>query len=114
MSETDRLRKNTRAKRWTRREARDAVERWRGSGQSAAAFAAQHDVSASRLSYWSKQLTLQAEPSAQFVAVALPAQPSAAATVEIVMGGLMLRVAEGADTRFIAQLVSALRGTQPC
>ena len=53
MSETERSGKSKRAKRWTAVEAREVVERWRGSGQSAAAFAAQHRISAARLSYWS-------------------------------------------------------------
>ena len=56
MGETERSGKRKRAARWTPSEAREVVERWRGSGQSAAAFAAQHRISASRLSYWSKQL----------------------------------------------------------
>ena len=117
MSETERSGKSKRAKRWTAAEAREVVERWRGSGQSAAAFAAQHRISAARLSYWSKQLELQAsEDAPQFVAVAVPAAASAVHAVEIAVGGLTLRVREGANAGFVAQLVTALqrRSAQPC
>jgi len=117
MSETERSKKNRRAQRWTRAEAREVVERWRRSGQSAAAFAAQQQISATRLSYWSKQLALRGgDDSPQFVAVAVPAEVSPVHAVEIALGGLTLRVRDGADPGFIAQLVSALqrRGEQPC
>lgn len=117
MRQTECSGKSKRAKRWTAAEAREIMERWRGSGQSAVAFAAQHRISAARLSYWSKQLELQrSEDAPQFVAVAVPAAASAAHAVEIAVGGLTLRVREGADAGFVAQLVAALRrgSTQPC
>ena len=110
MSETERSGKSKRANRWTSAQAREVIERWRGSGQSAAAFAAQHRISATRLSYWSKQLGLEADGlSPQFVTVDMPAMPSAVHAVEIEVGGLTVRVREGADTRFVVQLVSALQ-----
>lgn len=116
MSETERSGRK-RAKRWSSAEAREVVERWRRSGQSAAAFAAQHRVSAARLSYWSKQLELRgAEAGPEFVAVAVPADASAPHAVEIAVGALTLRVREGADAGFVALLVAALqrRSTPPC
>ena len=115
MSETERSGKSKRAKRWTAAEAREVVERWRGSGQSAAAFAAQQRISAARLSYWSKQLEHGCGDAPQFVAVAVP-DASAAHAVEIAIGGLTLRVREGADAGFVAQLVTALqrRSAQSC
>jgi len=113
MSETG---KRKRAKRWTQAQAREVVERWRGSKQSAAGFAAQHHISTSRLSYWSKQLDLQGDEAPQFVAVTVPAESSAAHAVEIVVSGLTVRVREGADASFVVQLVSALqrRSIPPC
>jgi hypothetical protein len=117
MSKTEGFGKSKRAQRWTAAEARDVVERWRGSGHSAAAFAAEHRISASRLWYWSKQLEQQ-EPNGvpQFVAVGVRAEANAVHAVEIGLGGLTLRVREGADPGFIARLVSALQrgGTQSC
>lgn len=91
---------------------------WRG--QSAAAFATQHQISATRLSYWSKQLELQkavpeaqrataADETPQFVAVSVPAQTRAGHAIEVEVGGLTVRVREGADTTFVARLVRALQ-----
>jgi hypothetical protein len=116
MSETERSGKSKRSKRWTAEQAREVVERWRGSGQSAATFAAQQHIHVSRLSYWSKQLELQEDEPAQFVAVSVPAETSAVHAIELEVNGLTLRVREGADVRFVAQLVSALqrRSITPC
>ena len=116
MSETERSGKRKRARRWTQAEAREVVERWRGSGQSAAAFAAQHHISTSRLSYWSKQLELHGDEAPQFVAVAVPAETSTVHAIEIVVSGLTVRVRDGADASFVVQLVSALqrRSAPPC
>jgi hypothetical protein len=113
MSETG---KRKRATRWTPAQGREVVERWRGSGQSAAAFGAQHHISTSRLWYWSKQLELQRDTAPQFVAVSVPAETGSVHAVEIVVSGLTVRVREGADASFVAQLVSALqRGSAaPC
>ena len=109
MSEIRRSGSGKRAKRWTKAEAREVVTRWKGSRQSATGFATQHHLSASRLSYWSKRLDLQAAESPQFVAVAVGPETSATHAVEIAIGGLTLRVREGVDTGFVAQLVSALQ-----
>ena len=116
MTETERTGKSKRAERWTAAQAREVIERWRGSGQTAAAFAAQHRISPTRLSYWAKQLELEADASPQFVAVDVPVEPMAMHAVEIQVGGLTVRVREGVDTRFIVQLVSALqqRGITAC
>lgn len=116
MSETERSGKSKRAERWTPAQAREVIERWRASGQSAAAFAAQHGISATRLSYWSKQLGLEENESPQFVPVVVPAEPSVAHAVEIEVGGLTVRVRENADMRFVVRLVSALqhRSVPPC
>jgi len=116
MSETPRLgKKDGRANRWTAGYARAVVERWRASGQSAVAFAAQHGINASRLSYWSKQIEQpQGEAAATFIAVPVEAA-NASRAVEIVVGGLIVRVREGVDARYVAQLVNALRSAaQPC
>jgi hypothetical protein len=116
MSETERSGTKKRAKRWTPTEAREVVKRWRESGQSAARFASEHHISETRLSYWSKQLKLQAEQSPQFIAMAIPAQPGTVHSVEITVGAVTVRVREGADAGYIAQLVNALqhRSAQSC
>lgn len=117
MSETPRLgKKDGRAHRWTSAHARKVIEQWKTSGQSAVAFAAEHGFQVGRLSYWSKQLEQQESSStAAFVAVPM-AVTSASASIEIELdGNLTVRVPEGADTRYIVQLIAALRSAaQPC
>ena len=108
--------KDGRGSRWTATYARAVIEQWKASGQSAAAFAAQHGFQVGRLAYWSKQLDLgDNSATAAFVAVPMAAS-SASASIEIELGRrLTIRVPEGADTRYIVQLVAALRSqAQPC
>lgn len=114
MSETERSGRY--AQRWTTVQAREFVERWKASGQSAAAFATQHAVSASRLTYWSKQLETQADEAPQFVSVAMPTAARSGHVVDVEVSGLTVRVREGADAAFVAQLICALQrgSTQPC
>lgn len=116
MSETERSGKSRYAQRWTAAQASEFVERWRASGQSAATFAAQHAVSASRLTYWSKQLETQGDETPQFVAVTMPAATRSVHVVDVEVNGLTVRVREGADAAFVVQLICALQrgSTQPC
>jgi hypothetical protein len=111
MSEAERSFRNRRAKRWTSAQAREVIERWRASGQTAAAFATQQRISATRLSYWSKQLEQREVEPPQLVAVPISASrpPAARATIEIEVAGLILRVREDVDARYLVQLIAALR-----
>jgi hypothetical protein len=111
MSEAKRSSRNTRAKRWTSVHAREVIDQWKASGQTAATFAAQQRISATRLSYWSKQLAQRDIEPPQFVAVPLPASlaPTARAAIEIDVAGLTLRVRADVDARYVVQLVAALR-----
>jgi len=56
MSEPAEKARKARAKRWTEAEARESLREWRESGLSAAAFAAQRGISATRLPYWEERL----------------------------------------------------------
>jgi transposase-like protein len=117
MSETLRSEKRDgRAARWTAEYARTVVEQWRASGQSAVAFAARHGIHASRLSYWAKHFeqTRDAAPAATFVAI--PMEPAAAGgAIELEVDGVVVRLREGTDARYVAQLVKALGSTvRPC
>ena len=117
MSETPRLgKKDGRANRWTAAHARTVIEQWKTSGQSAGGFAAAHGIQVGRLSYWSKQLEQRdGTPTAAFVAVPMEAT-RAGTPIEIDLDRrLTIRVPEGADTRYIVQLIAALqRAAQPC
>ena len=119
-SEQDRKR---RGKRWTLGQARQVMEQWRASGKSAVAFAAEQGFSATRLSYWTKQIEAVARKAPRFVAVPINARnpttsrgARGALGVEIEVDGLTLRVDDNVDVRYVAQLVAALqtRGAERC
>jgi hypothetical protein len=117
MSETPRLgKKDGRAHRWTADHARAVIEQWKTSDQSAVVFAAAHGFQVGRLSYWSKQIEQRdSTPTAAFVAV--PTEATTTSTsVEIDLDRrLTIRVPEGADTRYIVQLIAALQSAaRPC
>jgi hypothetical protein len=120
MSEAERRGNNRRATRWTTDHAREVLARWRASGKSATAFAAEQGITATRLSYWAKQIEDVKAP--EFVAVSVPEShvtPSRAAIeieIEIEFGGLTLRVSESVDELYVARLIAALqaRGCARC
>lgn len=103
-----------RGPRWKADEAREVLAQWRRSGKSAAAFARERGLSSVRLSYWAKQLGSEPAP-VKFVPVALGAASVADAVIEIVHGGVTLRVRESLDAERVGQLCAALmRATRPC
>ena len=114
------LDKKRRGKRWTVEQAREVIGQWRASGKSAIAFAAEHGFSATRLSYWSKQIEGVAVESPQFVAIPVPAAATtksrAALGIEIDVDGLTLRIGDHVDALYVARLVAALqtRGAERC
>jgi hypothetical protein len=116
MSEAERRGNNRRAERWTTDHAREVLSRWRASGKSATEFAAEQGITATRLSYWAKQIENVKAP--EFVAVSMPPShltPSRAA-IEIEFGGLTLRACESVDELYVARLIVALqaRGSARC
>jgi hypothetical protein len=82
MTEPERATRKRRATRWTAERARSVLPGWRASGKSAAAFAGEQGITATRASR---------------------------AAIEIDMPGLTLRVHDNADAGYVAQLVAALR-----
>jgi hypothetical protein len=111
MTEPERATKKRRAKRWTAARARTVLQRWRASGKSAAVFAAAQGITATRLSYWAKQLAdVTEQPVPRFVAVSVGGVTSASsAAIAIELPGLTLRVDDKADALYVARLVAALR-----
>jgi len=65
---------------WTDDDARTVLEEWRRSGDSIAAFARRHSVSAWRLYSWRKKLRTMAEPRAE---------PRAAPTLSLVPASIV-------------------------
>jgi hypothetical protein len=87
---------------------------------SAVSFAAEQGFSATRLSYWTKQIEEVGLERPKFVAIPVPAADTtrsrAALGIEIEAEGLTLRICENVDARYVAQLVAALRthGAERC
>jgi hypothetical protein len=119
MSKLERDRKR-RGKRWSLAQARQVMEQWQASGKSAVAFAAEQGFSATRLSYWTKQIEAVAPKAPRFVAVPInarvPTTARGAHGVEIEVDGLTLRVGDDVDVGYVARLVAALqtRGAERC
>jgi transposase-like protein len=95
---------------WTEAEARAALAELAESGESLASFARRKGVSSNRLVYWRRRVG-----ESSFVEVRLPAagSPSDGAHIEIVVGGVAVRVREEMDVGRVAALVRALAGREP-
>jgi transposase-like protein len=92
---------------WTEQEARTALEELARSGVSLSEFARRKGVSVNRLVYWKKRL-IPARPPA-FVAVTLPhGASSPSPLLEILVGGVVVRVPDDADAERVAGIVRAL------
>ncbi len=92
---------------WTEEQARLAVDELAQSGVSIAKFAEIKGVSAQRMAYWRKRLAKDDAP--KFVRVDVSrGVPSSAATIEIALEGITLRVRETVDPDRVARLVEAL------
>lgn len=116
-------RKSSRRDPWTEDEAREALAAARRGGLSLAAFARRHGLSAPQLYWWHMRIHTHADvergrPLA-FVPV-VPVRTSAAATasspvgsIELAVGGAVIRVQPGFCEQTLARAVAVLRG-QPC
>lgn len=96
------------------------LERWRSSGEPAAAFCRRHGMAPQKLSYWKRTLARPSRRAARparaaqsgFVPVQLVDGPGEAAggSVEIVMGnGWRVLVRPGVSRELLAEVVAALR-----
>jgi hypothetical protein len=98
------------------------VERWRDSGLTAKEFAAETGVKASTLSYWSWRLrsSRRPRPSARssaaggrFVELSGSSpQDAAPATLELVVGGMVVRIPSGFDEETLTRVVRAVGAAQ--
>lgn len=103
-----------RQRRWTEGRAREVLAELTASGERPAAFARRKGIAQQRLSYWSNRIAATS-PSAAFVAVALPVQPSTA-WIELEIRGAIIRIREGLDVEHVARLIAAIarRVDGPC
>ena len=97
-------------RRWTEDEARAALAELAQSRESVAAFTQSRGYSAQRIRYWKKRLGETGAIPA-FVSVRWPAVASTSSvprSLEILVGGVTLRVREDLDVEHVARLVEAL------
>jgi hypothetical protein len=107
--------------RWTVEEAREALQHWKQSGQSADAYASAHGFSAQRLWWWKKRLggvTTSRKRETRLVAKLVPAVIRVPEPVVVeravsirVAGGLSVDIdASRVPPSWVAELVAELAG----
>jgi transposase len=90
---------------------RELIDRWRVSGQSVAAFCADHRVSEATFYSWRKRLAARARGPARPAPAFAPVRVVSDPTAEVVLPtGLVVRVPVGTDPATVARLVAALGG----
>jgi transposase-like protein len=95
---------------WTDDNARAALEEWRRSGDTIAAFARRHSVSAWRLYSWRKKLRTEAKPRAEPTLSLVPASIVAVsgATLTLRLPGEVSIDVANASPSWVATLVAEL------
>ena len=96
---------------WTETDGRRAVEAWRRSGESGAAFARRHGVSAKRLRWWSKRL---AAPTSSPLVSLVPATVVATDEVAAVIrapGGVAIELTNATASQIAAIAIALARPT---
>jgi len=98
------------------------IARFEGSGKSRREFAAEAGVGLAIFHYWLYKLRRErraaivrkAGPEVRLVPVTVTAREVAQARLDILVGGVRLRVPVGADAGYVAQLAIALREGRSC
>jgi transposase-like protein len=95
---------------WTEDDARAVVEEWRRSGETIAAFARRHSMSAWRLYSWRKKLRTEAKPRAVPTLSLVPASIVAVsgATLTLRLPGEVSIEVANASPSWVATLVAEL------
>jgi len=108
---------------WKQADAVRVLEAWKRSGESMAAFARRHGLGARRLSWWRERVDAVVEEApVRFIPAMVrpaplvslrPSSPQGAVVVEV--GGVRVSISDpqGTDPRWVAAVVSALRGEGP-
>jgi transposase-like protein len=106
---------------WKREDAARVLSDWASSGEPLTAFARRHNLSMHRLQWWRTQLAQTPESHAQAVRLipVVPVQapligidPQSASVVSVTIGAARLEINDPGrtDPRWLAALVSELRG----
>ena len=90
------------------------VRQWKSSGQSAKAFAAEHELNPSTLYWWSRHLKREAlvDKPVSFVPVEIT-QVASSAVITLELSATRMHVPVGADIAYVTSLLSALRASEP-
>ena len=100
---------------WTEAEAKAVLDDFATSGLTPTEFCSRRGISRGRLAYWRERLSASPPASVPaFVEVAQPVPPHRDAHIEILRGGVVLRVREDIDVDHLACLVAALARTSSC
>ena len=94
-----------------RRRMGTLVRQWPSSGETQAAFAARHGVSATKLRYWVRRAASNATGPVAFASVqVIEPERDGAGVLEIVLGtGERVMVPPNVSTEFLRRLLTALR-----
>lgn len=93
---------------WTEDEARTALARWRQSGQTIAAYARAHGVSAPRLYWWRRRLRATAPAAGPELRLAPATIVSTGATVELRLPSGVVVEVTGASPSWTAAMIIGL------
>jgi transposase-like protein len=93
---------------WTDDDARRALDEWRRSGETVAAFARRHGVTAARLYWWKKRLT--ARPTLSLVPASII---STGASITIRLPGEVAIEVANASPSWVAAIVAELTRSVP-
>jgi hypothetical protein len=90
---------------------RSLIDRWKGSGQSVAAFCAANRVSPATFYSWRKRLATRGRDTAAPAPTFAPVRVVPGPTAEVILpNGLVVRVPAATDPAAVARLVAALGG----
>ena len=101
--------------RWQQEDGEAMVAALRASGETPAEFARRHGVQEVRVQRWVARVGRRSRPSAMvpsvtFAAVRVTAEPAPASGpgLEVVVGGVVVRVARGFDDELLRRVVATL------
>lgn len=92
-------------RRWSEADGRAAVEAWRDSGLSIAAFARRHGFDEQRIERWRGRIN-ECEPGVSLVPVTVVQR--AATALEVVVGTVVIRVAPGFDEPTLRRVLAVV------
>lgn len=92
----------------SREQWRGLVAQWRRSGQTQKAFAAEHGLVTSTLSWWCAELKREAPAPHAFVPVEVQAQEQTEPVAVLRCGEAALHIAPGVDPAWVAAVLKQL------